>query len=500
MAPLSPQSTGRPARPPALAACGKWLPPLLLVALVAGFYAGTTTNPLASDDYLLVTAAAQGPLASLRYQGGYHYYPAGMLLLSLEYSLWGTAPAGYHWTGILLLAATGLLGVALGRALGLGEPACWAAAVLLVGNGLIHEIPLWACAVLHSASVCLYLGALLAFLGHLRTGRRRYAVGCLLLYVLALLTHEQSLSLPVAAVLLLAVEPRWTRAKAPLLAMLVVGAVFGVIKLVFNDGTDLAPGLGTGLVRSAGASLLHLLRVLVPNLSWQAAWQILDPPLVGGLKLLVRVGVVAAGVAVFAALPRLGKLLALWTAAHVGMMVLAIGLSSRHYLLPLVPASLLIGLLLERMADRWPGWRRGLLVAVGVVPLLVPGIVTASARKAVWAEAGRLANRLLADAEAAVAARPDRPKLFVVNLPDGLDLGESEPAYIFRFGFEDALAWRFPGSAPGVARLRSKAPPPRTEPSGRVVSDGGLAALAADPRHLVLRYEPRSRRLVVLHP
>ena len=48
--------------------------------------------------------------------------------------------------------------------------------------------------------------------------------------------------------------------------------------------------------------------------------------------------------------------------------------------------------------------------------------------------------------------------------------------------------------------LGLEAPPPRTEPSGRVVSDGGLAALAADPRHLVLRYEPRSRRLVVLHP
>ena len=128
------------------------------------------------------------------------------------------------------------------------------------------------------------------------------------------------------------------------------------------------------------------------------------------------------------------------------------------------------------------------------------GMATAIPRKAVWAEAGRVAERLLADAAAAVEASPGRQTLFVVDLPDGLDLGESEPAYIFRFGFEQALAWRLPGRAPAVVRLRSEAPPPRTEPFGRTVTERELAGLAAHPRNLVLRYEPERRRLVELRP
>ena len=486
--------------------------------MIAGFYAATTSNPFASDDYLLVSTVRQGPLAAMGYGGGYHYVPAGMLLLWLEHSLWGTDPLGYHWTGILLLAIASLLVAALGRSLGLGKPASWAAAALLASNGLIHEIPLWACAVLHSASTCLYLGALLAFLAYLRNGRPRYGVTSISFYVLALLTHEQSLSLPFAAALLLAMEgqgtprelwrARWPRAKAPLVAMLLVSAGYVALKLALSDGTVLAPGLARSLGSKAGASALHLVRVLVPNLDWQTAWAILDPPWDGWSKQLARAAVVVAGAAIFAILPRLGKLLALWAAAHVVMMVLAIGMSSRHYFLALAPASLLVGLVLERIADRlvpaadarWPEWKRALLVAVGVAPLIAIGVATASGRKAVWSEAGRVAEQLLTDATAAAMARPSKPTLVVVDLPDGLDLGESEPAYIFRFGFEDALAWRLPGERLPVVRLHSEKPPPRTEPFGRAATEGELAALAGDARNLVLRYEPQRRRLVELPP
>src|SRR5687767_15113095 len=103
----------------------RWLPPLLLVGLVIWFYASTTANPFASDDYLLIQTASD-PGEAIRYQGSYHYYPAGMALLAAGHRLWGLDPAGYHWAGILLLALTGLLTAALGRQLGLGSPARWA--------------------------------------------------------------------------------------------------------------------------------------------------------------------------------------------------------------------------------------------------------------------------------------------------------------------------------------------------------------------------------------
>lgn len=485
-----------------------WLGALVLVALVVAFWAPTVTNPLASDDYLLVDIASRGFGAALQYHGSYHYIPVGMSLLALEYAAWGTDPAGYHWTTIALLALTALLTVAVGRQSGLGEAASWAAALLVASNGLIHEIPLWACAALHSASTCVYLCALLAFVRFLKGGGARFAALAVVLYAIALLTHEQSLSFPLAALLAatgVAAGSDGPSRRAVLLAlggMLAVASGWLALKLALSDGTPQAPGLASGAVTLAGSSLMHTIRVFVPNLDWRTAMTILDPPLPGAVKQLARLAVVATCAGVFALLPRKARVLSLWAAGHVVMMVLAIGISSRHYLLPLIPASLVVGTVVHRLASRLARSFASQALVIGLLlsPIVAIGAAESLARRAVWREAGIIALQIVDDAARAVEARPDAFTLYAVNLPDGLDLGESEPAYVARFGFETALAWRLAPRVIGIARLRSYDPPPRTEPFGRVASAGELETLASRPENVVVRYDPGRRRLQPVAP
>lgn len=252
-------------------------PAVLLAAVVLAVYAPTVGNGFVSDDYLFLGLAATGPQSVLAYHGGYHYYPLGMALFYLQYLLWGLDPAGFHWVAIGLHLAASLLVVRTGCALGLPGPAAWAAAFLFATNGLIHEVPLWAIGILYSLSTCLYLAGLLAYLDHVRTGRRRSLAAFLALLAAALLTHEQALTLlPVCGLAAFLVVERpetvplrsWARRRAwELLPAAGLVAVFLGFKLVFNDGTHLAPGLLEGLADRVGPFALHLLRVLVPNLS-----------------------------------------------------------------------------------------------------------------------------------------------------------------------------------------------------------------------------------------
>ncbi len=478
------------------------LPAALLATVVLAVYAPTVRNGFVSDDYLFLQMAATGPGSVLAYHGGYHYYPLGMGLFFLQYELWGFDPSWFHGVAIALHFAASLLVVRLGRALGLPAAVSWAAAFLFATNGLIHEVPLWAIGVLYSLSTCLCLAALLAWLDHVRTSRWRSQAVFLMLFAAALLAHEQSITLLAVCGLAAALvagrpEPLARRARELLPAAVLVAGYLG-LKLALSDGTDLTPGLAEGLASRAGPFALHLLRVTVPNLPKAWAWQILSPPLPALAANLCRAALVAAAVLAFLRLaPRL-QLLALWTALHVGVMVLAIGMASRHYYLPLAPASLLVASLLALLAGKLAGRRsegpRRWMLPLLVAPLVVAGLATLSFRKEVWAEAAALGQDLLRQVAAAQQEAPAARALYVVDLPDGLPLGESDPAYVFRIGFEAALHLRQIGPFQAITRLHGDPLAPWTEPFGRPATDGEIQALAADPANLVLRYDAAMQR------
>jgi hypothetical protein len=499
-------------------ACVERLRSLLATGGVASvllvLFGPTTENPLVSDDFVLLGVVAGGLGQALRYQGGYHYQPLGMAVLHVEQRLFGLDPAGYHWVGLAVHVLTVLLAYRLGRALGVSRGVAWAATFLFATSGLTYEVPLWANVILHSGSTALYLAGLLAYLAHVRGGRAGSLVGFLAALAAALLFHEQAVTLPVACALLLlhadpvpapAGRPAWLRRHAPALgAAVAITAAYAALKLTLGGGVELMPGLVAGLPRRIGPIALHLVRTFVPGLGHAWAWGLLDPPWPWWLAQTWRAGLVVAGAVALARLARLERLLAAWAIVHVVVMTLAIGMASRHYYLPLVPASLVVALVLARLAaravraagpaaaPRVTGW----VLAAVVAPLVATGVVQLAHRRAVWGEAAALGQRLLDDVEQARAAGPARPHVYVVDLPDGLPVGEAEPAFVFRHGFEAALVqWRGVGIA-GITRLHSAAPPPRTEPFGRPAAEAEIRALAASPDNLVLRYDPAARRLV----
>jgi hypothetical protein len=184
--------------------------------------------------------------------------------------------------------------------------------------------------------------------------------------------------------------------------------------------------------------------------------------------------------------------------------VLAIGMASRHYYLPLVPASLLAANLLALFVEKAAGLLSGgvrrseavsRLLPLLVIPLAFAGLTTLTLRKAVWAEAAALGQDLLHQVTVATRQAPAARALYVIDLPDGLPLGESDPAYLFRLGFEDALTLQRIGPPfQGITRLHGGAAAPWKEPFGRLATDAEILALAADPANLVLRYDPLLQR------
>jgi hypothetical protein len=483
----------------------------VVVAFVLALYLPAAGSGLVSDAYYLFGLVSRSAQSILLSPADYHYYPLGLGLPALQLRICGF-DAGWHSAVTLgLHMVTSVLVARLGRNLGLSGLASWSAAVLFATSCLSFEVPLWAIGTLYSTSTCLYVLALCVWLG---TGRRRTLIFVLLLAA-GLLVHEQTASLlPVCLLQAALLGPaalgnladlssrrwwtEWLRQTRPVLApaTAVVAAYIGV-KWVAGRGRVLLPGLQEGLLRPLGPFVFHAIRTLFPNLRAAWAWRILRPglpvPLTAGWYALLAL----AGLAATLRLQRRHLFLLAWVLLHVAMMSFAVGMASRHYYLPLVPASLLVMGLIESAAHRLA---RGLPRLAGapataftlaaVLAILSWGLPDLHRKVAVWRQAATAADRILAAIDTAQARRPRATRLVAVNLPDGIPLGESEPAFIFRFGFEDAVQFRWPGRFTSVERRRTLPLASWVEPFGAPVTAVELATLAKDPNLAILCKSP----------
>lgn len=452
-----------------------------LLGVVGLLYGPALGHGLVSDDFLLLAQVDDGPGAALSYHGSYHWYPLGQLVLWVQFRLAGLAGGGHHAITLLLFWALGLATAGLGRRLGLTPLVAWGAALLLVTSVLPFEVPLWAIGSLYSVSALLAISAFRAYLRLVeRPGFARQA-SFLAFYAAAFLTHEQALGVPLAAVawsFWVEKEPSLVRLGLRLLPALGLVAVYLGVKLAVTDGTVLLPGLELGLLKSLGRTLFHSLRILLPVLPADFVWALLKPT--GALWAFVLLVLFAIGV-VGPTLEARERSLVLWGLGQVALMTFAIGLASRHYALPLIPTCLLWTSLLER----WSRGRRGLFG--GLVALVaLCGALQLPAKVTTWGAASRAVERILADVERIAAERPAARYLFVLDLPDGLPQGESEPAYIFRLGFEDAVLGRVPGRFLDFERRHTEPRKSWVEPFGRPITEAERRALAANPDVLVL--------------
>ena len=126
------------------------------------------------------------------------YRPIATLSYSLDYSIWGLNPFGYHLTDLILHVLVSLLVFVLLLRLAGKPPAAWLGAIIFTTHPiLVESVP--AVARRHDVIAALFVLASLLFYVKHRSGPRRppvYALASILSYLLALGAKEIAIILP----------------------------------------------------------------------------------------------------------------------------------------------------------------------------------------------------------------------------------------------------------------------------------------------------------------
>lgn len=433
----------------------------LLIGVVGWDFFATTT--FLGDDYLfLAFAAHQGnPLAAFvrDLHGGEYFRPVPMLLWWLLGRLGNGAAWPFALAAFLLHAGAAFLVVRLAQRLGLARGTAWLAGALFFVAPAQREAALWFSANTDLLATVAVLGSLLCLL----SGARAWSASSAFLALVAYLSKESALVLPLLAVLVL-------RTRAPerprvLLIRVAPHAALALIYLAWRTavlhglgGTNdpLAPWWARAL--QIGAGLVHVLSAPEPI------------PEVAALL----IGPTILGVAIaWAGRQPLGRMCLLWVLLAV-LPLPAAGwvVGARYFYLPAVGLVMLLALALQSRGPAltallfmvWTGL--GLAVTDARADQIGRYRATlAAARQAVAKAAAQgtrvflvrgavkdldLALKLTAHVSAELLVIPDVPASFVW-MPD--DLAPSTEFLLARPPLPPAGAYRFgPVRIVGLAR------------------------------------------------
>jgi hypothetical protein len=324
-----------------------------LLTLAAAFYGNALGNDLVWDDRLSAAAPA-----SLLGRTGPYYRPVVFASFALERTLWGGAPFGAHLTNVLCHVGVAWLVGALVRSCGLGAGAALASALVFAAHPIQTEAVTY---VSGRTDLLCALFALSGFLLWRRAARAtdRFAVASAGAFLLALLSKEAALALPLA-LLVPGAHPA-PRPPRPVLPLALTG-VWLVAASLTGTGTHVS-GVAVRLPAIAGAALTYLrllvapfdlhLERFVPVIGWSAmgavaAWAGVAAAL-AGLAVLARrtpAGGFFLAIAILAYAPVAGVVPIYPAIAHRALF------TPEHFLyLPLLG---LVPLLVDAAATAWP--------------------------------------------------------------------------------------------------------------------------------------------------
>jgi tetratricopeptide (TPR) repeat protein len=132
------------------------------------------------------------------------YFPLVYTVFRLEHALWGFNPAGFHWTNILVHAASGLLLWQILKRLSV--PGAWLGALLFALHPVQVESVAWVSELKNVLSLFCSLLSVLAWIGFVQEHARRrwlYYVLALLAFSMALFSKTTACTLPAALLLIL---------------------------------------------------------------------------------------------------------------------------------------------------------------------------------------------------------------------------------------------------------------------------------------------------------
>jgi hypothetical protein len=243
-----------------------WLQVALIGLAVCVTYAITLDAPFYLDDYATITENL-----AIRHFSNLHtilnYTPErafGFLTLAVDYQLHGAAPAGYHFTNILIHFLAGfavwtlLTGLLRSPTAGRVDPdnklrwLAFVVALIFVLHPLQTQAVTYVVQRYASLAALLYIGSLSCYTwGRLKSSAVLYA-GAVILAALAFFTKQNTMTLPLAAVLveLIFFRALTHRQIALVLASAVLGAVVVLLAINNIDALDRVTRETTDITRS----------------------------------------------------------------------------------------------------------------------------------------------------------------------------------------------------------------------------------------------------------
>ena len=414
----------------------------IILGLVLIVYRPSLGFGFNSDAFVLFRNATESFFSALGWDHSYHYMPVTSLWIWFQHLFLGAHQQAYQFVNLLQHGVMAGMVFLLARRMGLHRGLAVFAGILFAVAGSSYQVALWAIVGCnYFVSGMFYLIALMLFIRNNEENDGCGAWWIPLLFAMALLSHEQSLSLlpACAAFSLLVLEAEnghglqqllkwvpWRRTLKRVTPMFgVLGAFIGM-KVLMSSQAAVA-GFGQDPI----FFLTALFRGLLHSFSLRGDATALTSALgirpSGTLMLFL---VIFGGfflTIVMSVLRPVERFLLCWNLGHLLMMQMAIGVSIRHIYLPTIPAIILVVMVsyrallavTQRLGTIRPETSRILAIVLvlvfGSVFLIYPSVKDVREAQAVWTGVDQVTKDLQDQVRLLVTENPEIDRLYILN-------------------------------------------------------------------------------------
>lgn len=455
-----------------------------LFILVFILFGGTMRHQFNSDDYLFIyhvlrnptDAPADGLAQFVRPSWGIYYRPVIKLFLEASVRFFGLWAGGYH---VVSLLCYGLLCIEV-YLIGLLLTDRWhvaAAAAAVFLTSVSHgEAIFWIASLNGVVENILTLASLILFILWRQKGKAFLRPLSVLFFVLALLTKESAISLPIILVFydfLLGGKTGLTdaakRAAKSCWPFVLVGILFVLLRSVVMKQADLPPPLVTFEWRMLVLGPWHALIMTLSPVNWAHVLYSFRK-LVEAPALLCLVTAVAALLVTVVPLVfrQLRTTFLLWWILAGAAPLFALGLapSERHVVFSSAGAAILVSTLLFKLSEHITRGKKPISIGLGcilVTAFAVPSFSFLKQTQTLWKNASTIANDIVEKTIIAYPAPESDSTFFFLNVPDSIG-----GAFVFRFdNLEHALRIYYEDDSIEVVRASTFDRVPQTTFSDR---------------------------------
>ena len=422
---------------------------LCLCLLVFALFGGTIRHSFNSDDYLAIyhatrdfTATAADAFTEFgRPSWGLYYRPIIKFFFEILARLFGLRAGGYHMVSLLCYAVLCFEVYIIALLLTGKWPASAAAAILFMTSGSHGEALFWISSLNGVVENIITLAALIFFILWRQKNRGGSYALSLVLFVLALLTKESAISLPIIIALydfLLGGEvrlsesiKRTTRSCWPFAA---AGLLFILLRAIVMRQAHLPPPLVTFQWRMILVGPWYSILMTLSPIDWTRVLQWFDAATGTRAVLYLVIATVLSALTVVPLMLKRYRVafLVLWImAAAAPLFALGLAPSERHIVIGSAGAAILLSVVFFRLSEEIIRKSEAMAVALGcmlAITFAVPSCAFLKQRQSAWKHASVISNDVIKKTMDAYPHPVEDTTFFFLNVPDSID-----GALVFRF-------------------------------------------------------------------